>query len=775
MVFFAAAVANAATFLVPSDRDMIASADAIAIVTAGESESRWSGHGWIETVNSLHVDEAIKGQLGAGSTISVTELGGVVGNLGYAVAGSPQFKRGERALLFLERDDRGNWTTKTMAVGKFSFERDDRGRALLVRGSGEIAGWDYDGRVHREPQRRAPEFLQYVRDVAGGDVEAAPDYLVDDPRPLGGFVATTNATPPIGSYLLQGPNGIGIRWPSFPSPVVFQSHGSQPGAPSGGLTAAQRGLVVWTNDGGSNIVYQYGGTTPAMKTGFNDGTVDGINIILFNDPSNEIPGSYRGVTGDVLAFGGALYTLSQHSFNGETFYTILEADLVVQDGITGAGLTGNGFDHVLAHELGHTLGFRHSDEPPAGGTSTTAALMNSFVVFNADATGATLQAWDQQAATAVYGAGSTGPPPPNCTSPAITTQPKSSSISSAGFAVLSVVATGTEPKFQWYIGSTGNTGTPLTGATTADIAIPVSSTTSFWVRVSNACGSVDSDTAIVTVSGCPAVTINSITDDITIVEGRSLDLIVNATGGGALTYQWYVGPVGTTSSPAGNAPTLTIGPTVTTSYWVAVTNGCGASARSDTITVTVVPCTEPRIVVQPANTVVVAGTTASLYAGATGSAPVRYEWFEGQLNDTSRPVGDSTATLTTKQIMTQTTYWVRIGNPCGTAQSVAATVTPVPQCVSPSITRQPQSESVPSGANALLTVGANAANPTFRWYRGDLLDFSNPVGANAPALFTPPITAATKFWVRIDTPCGSTNSTVATVIPSTQRRRSASP
>ena len=81
----------------------------------------------------------------------------------------------------------------------------------------------------------------------------------------------------------------------------------------------------------------------------------------------------------------------------------------------------------------------------------------------------------------------------------IQTQPQSVTIPKRSTATLSVVAGGGAPyTYQWYRGTSGQTGTPV--GTGASFTTPkLTGTTSYWVRVSNRCGSVDSQTAAVSV------------------------------------------------------------------------------------------------------------------------------------------------------------------------------------------------------------------------------------------------------------------------------------
>jgi len=751
---FAATSAHAATFIVPPDRVLVTASKAIVVAVAGESHGRWAPGGWIETVTELHVDEVIKGTVVAGQTMQVTELGGFVDGIGYFVAGSPRYASGSRVLLFLETNDRGEWVAKNMAVGKFDRAQDVRGRRLLLRDAEEIVGWETDGLVHREPVRLEDAFLQFVRTVANGG-DGTDDYIVRDPQPLHRVAvaeATTSGFAPSG-YLLQA-GGVGIRWPNFPSAVVFLSHGTQPNALQGGLTALQRGLAAWTNDPGSNIVYTYGGTTAIASTGFNSNTPDRVNTIQFNDPSNEIPGSFSGKGGDTLAIGGAWSGAATHSANGEQYFSIIEADLVVQDGITGPGISGNGFDHVITHELGHTLGLRHSDRNSSDG-ACSAPLDCSTAAIDA-----------------VYGAAGV----PACNAPRITTSPQTVNVETTA-VTFSVIATGDAPlQYQWYTGTSGQTNLPIAGATSSSLTIKPAVTTGYWVRITGSCDPpADSGTAYAIVNSCPPVVIGSQSDPATILEGRSSALSVAASGG-TVSFQWYTGASGVTTSliTGATSSTLTVTPSATTSYWVRVANSCGSSADSGTIVISVLPCTAPRIVIQPASGSVVAGNSVSLFATVTGTQPISYQWYGGLPPDKSQPALNGTsATLTLPALFAPAAYWLHVESECGSADSNTARLTVVSSCTTPSITQQPRDQSVTPGASAIIAVVASGPSIAYQWYQGSRADFTHPVGGNSPSLFVPALTTATPYFVRISSPCGTEDSAVATLSVAVPPRRHA--
>ncbi|MGA8152313.1 MAG: FG-GAP-like repeat-containing protein [Terriglobales bacterium] len=92
--------------------------------------------------------------------------------------------------------------------------------------------------------------------------------------------------------------------------------------------------------------------------------------------------------------------------------------------------------------------------------------------------------------------------------PQITVQPVSQTINSGLTATLTVTATGTAPlAYQWFLGLSGDTSNPITGATNSSFTTPaLLATTSYWVQVSNAGGTKNSDTATITVASTLAPT-----------------------------------------------------------------------------------------------------------------------------------------------------------------------------------------------------------------------------------------------------------------------------
>lgn len=88
-----------------------------------------------------------------------------------------------------------------------------------------------------------------------------------------------------------------------------------------------------------------------------------------------------------------------------------------------------------------------------------------------------------------------------CESVTIVEPPASTSIAASTPTTLSVSVLGTEPfTYQWYQGTSRNTDSAIADATSASVTVSPSETTSYWVRVSNGCGTVDSGAATVNVT-----------------------------------------------------------------------------------------------------------------------------------------------------------------------------------------------------------------------------------------------------------------------------------
>lgn len=745
LLFLFASPLFAATYMVPPDREMIQRADDIVVASAITSTVRRTPEGGIVTEYTLRIEDVLKGGRQRGAYLTLTELGGELPGLALYVSGMPVYEAGRRYLVFTEMKVSGDTSTWGLELGEFALENDGTGRQLALR---VASGFDQNNwEPYREDVRDAEGFLDYIRGIVAQTIDPTPRYFVTAAsRGLKeeGFRELFTR----GSYLSQG----SPRWQSTPNASVKTA-----GTPSGanGVSALNAANSAWNGVPGATINYSNGGVDDTATAGFT--SFDSKSVVLYGDPNNE-------VNPPVIGRGGYWSTGATYSLGGETFKAIDGGIDVVMDNISWSQCLLN---VALLHEMGHTLGFRHSNQNADGVTAcgganecTSTAVMNSSVSCSLT----TLQTWDRNAASTVYGTG------PTCTPPSITTQPPATKTITSGEQVnvtVSVSSSSTTPlTYQWYKGNTGDLSTPVAGQTTATNTDTPTVNTTYWVRVTGQCAPVADSTAVaVTVNppSCTGASISQHPQSQTISSGGSAFLSVTAAGTGN-TFQWYRGLSGDTSNAVGtNSATFNTGPlTATTSFWVRVQAQCLSPADSNTATITVTATTCPDVNVStPTATQQTNGSYLLDVVASSSTRPLTYQWFVGPVPGSGNLFGTGKP-ITAPAPTAPTSYWVRVFNDCGKSADSPAVVTIAP-CSLPVLTTDPADQSIANGASATLTVAfTSATQATVRWYRGAAPDKTTEVGQGV-SLNTGALTQTTQFFASITNSCGETLTRTVTI------------
>jgi S-layer homology domain len=342
------------------------------------------------TLTTFRVVQAVAGQ-DTGRTLTLEAPGGVVGERGFRVPGTPSFAKGERYLLFLSAVANGTWQLRMSSYG---ILREVPGTGILqpVAEAAELEllprpGVEAIG-TYREKDL-LPE-LAAARNGAPWHGTASEATSADLAK-----AASTTITPKAGSpgvyvsgapaacrYVAADPNATTpdltpLRWFGFEtggSTNVWHTTPGQAGISDGGVAAVQNGVAAWANHNASvvNLVYA-GSKASSANCATNQGYTAGE--VTFNDPCNQLaplaactgtlPPGWTSSTccGKVAEYGYAYNTSQTISYDGNNWHPITGVAVLVNNGSECLGETD--FQEMVTHFLGHVVGFEHHNDSDA--------------------------------------------------------------------------------------------------------------------------------------------------------------------------------------------------------------------------------------------------------------------------------------------------------------------------------------------------------------------------------------------------------------------------
>jgi hypothetical protein len=403
-VLFMAKTSAATTAVMLSDEQLISSSRVILLGDIQSVKSQWDlNHENINTYVKVKVSRTLKGQL-QNDAIVFKQLGGTIGEDSTVIFGAPEYKAGQRVLLFLDTAQDGTLRVAHLFQGKYDVADNAKGQARVRRALdkgdiniiGAASGADitndaplarFTRKVERVLRDNAAEVSRYAARHDGVPIVETPPEYVDDAAGDSGPGDFTTQYTFLGSY----------RWfePDTGLPVAYRVNPAGAPIANGGNAEINLALAAWTNVQTASLVLQNGGSTTA--SGFSG---DGVTAISYNDPLDQMSDPV-GCSGTLAIGGVSRAGGGTRVIGGITFSHIFEGDVVFNRNFQCfLGVSAN-LAEVATHEIGHSIGFGHS--PDSG------AIM--YASAHGQGRGATLGADDVAAVSFLY-PGTSSPPPP---------------------------------------------------------------------------------------------------------------------------------------------------------------------------------------------------------------------------------------------------------------------------------------------------------------------------------------------------------------------------
>ncbi len=241
----------------------------------------------------------------------------------------------------------------------------------------------------------------------------------------------------------------------------------------------------------------------------------------------------------------------------------------------------------------------------------------------------------------------------------------------------------------------------------------------YVLTATNSAGSATSASYVVTVVDAISITMPS---DVTANAGDTVTLSPTVTGPGTLSYSWY-GPHGFSA----NTRTVTL-PKVSVLdagyYQLYVSNAYQYNSYG---TVDVTVNGPPIINTQPSDVTIGAGNYYSIYTQVSGTGIVTFTWTKDGQPLTSTTSGGAAGIyliFSSAALADSGTYSFTASNAYGSVTSNSFKVTVLGNIYAPTITSQPVSTSISSGATASFSVTATSSYGamTYQWYKdGNLI------------------------------------------------------